>query len=71
MKNATIEVPDNAADLGVWIRHGKKFRKVIGYAIGEDGRVCYVTSYVHDGDGWRTYLVPVEEVGEVYRAERI
>lgn len=68
----TIEqIPDSAADMGVWIRHRSKFRKVIGYAIGNDGRACYVTEHVHGYDGWQTYLVPVEEVGEVFRAERL
>lgn len=48
---------------------GKRLHKVIGYAVGDDGRPCYVTNSLKDCEGWRTYLTPVEDVACKY--ERI
>jgi len=61
-----ITIDRTAAKIGEYIKHKKKMRKVIGYAIGEDGRDCYVSSSCDDGCGWRTYLTPMDEVTHKY-----
>ena len=52
------------AEVGDRIIVKGKVKKVIGYAIGEDGRPCYVVDHGRDHDGWRTYLEPCENVTE-------
>lgn len=56
----------NVAEVGDRIYYKKKMRKVIGYAVGDDGIDCYVTSfrslYVDGGYEWSTFLVPIDEV---------
>lgn len=57
---------ENIAEIGDKIYHKKRFRKVIGYAIGDDGRDCYVTAtstvFVDGRYEWCTFLVPIDEV---------
>lgn len=50
------------AEIGDYIEIKGKLNKVIGYAIGDDGRPCYVVDHGRDSLGWRTYLQPCEKV---------
>lgn len=56
----------DCAQVGSYIKVKGKIKKVIGYAIGEDGRDCYVTGHGQDCYGWQTYLVPFEDVKSVW-----
>ena len=57
------------AEVGDCIIVKGKVKKVIGYAIGEDYRPCYVVLLDQDHEGWRTYLQPVEKVE--FKLERV
>lgn len=63
--NITTDKP-NAAKIGEYVKHKKLIRKIIGYAIGEDGRDCYVSMSANDEYGWRTHLTPMDEVTDKY-----
>ena len=66
-----FEIQTYKAEIGDYVKVKGKLKKVIGYAVGEDGRPCYALQSSVDEIGWRTYLVPCEDVTEKWELVRL